>query len=109
MANPYFVPGEQRGAKVNELFTTIAARYDLINDLQSFGLHRYWKWRMLKLINVQPVNKALDICCGTGDLALALARRGAETVGFAVLMPVTLTTVAAARLETNAVGVGREA
>ena len=33
------------------------------------------------MINVQPVNKALDICCGTGDLALALARRGAETVG----------------------------
>ena len=43
MANPFFIPGEQRAEKVNELFTVIAAKYDLINDLQSLGLHRYWK------------------------------------------------------------------
>ena len=81
MANPFFVPGEQRAEKVDQLFTAIASRYDLINDLQSFGLHRYWKWRSLQLAHVQAGERALDACCGTGDLALALARRGAEAVG----------------------------
>src|SRR5882724_12425030 len=81
MANSYCIPGEQRAAKVNELFTAIAGRYDLLNDLQSFGLHRYWKRRLVKLANVQPGARALDACCGTGDLALALAHRGAQVVG----------------------------
>jgi len=81
MSNVYFDPGAERAAKVNELFTRIARRYDLINDLQSFGLHRYWKRRVIQLSGARPGMKALDVCCGTGDLALALARRGAETVG----------------------------
>src|SRR6266704_1969872 len=81
MPNKFFAPGEHRAEKVNELFTAIAPRYDLINDLQSLGLHRYWKRRLIQLARVQPGERALDVCCGTGDLALALARRGAHTVG----------------------------
>jgi len=53
----------------------------LINDLQSFGLHRLWKRRVVELAAVKPGDRALDLCCGTGDLALALAQRGAETTG----------------------------
>lgn len=81
MSNVFYVPGEQRAAKVNDLFAAIARHYDLINDLQSFGLHRHWKRRVIKLANVQNGDCALDLCCGTGDLALALAQRGAETTG----------------------------
>src|SRR5213593_4360396 len=81
MGNPFFEPGGQRAAKVNDLFGLIASRYDLINDLQSFGLHRYWKGRVLKLANPRPGQRALDLCCGTGDLALRLARRGAAVIG----------------------------
>lgn len=81
MSNTFYAPGEQRAAKVNDLFAAIARRYDLINDLQSFGLHRLWKQRVVKLAAVQSGNRALDLCCGTGDLALALAQRGAETTG----------------------------
>ncbi len=77
----FFDPGEHRAEKVNQLFTVIARRYDLINDLQSFGLHRCWKRRVIELARPQPGERALDLCCGTGDLALALARRGAETTG----------------------------
>ena len=73
--------GGQRAAKVNDLFAAIARRYDLINDLQSFGLHRLWKRRVVNLAAAQPGSRALDLCCGTGDLALALARAGAETTG----------------------------
>lgn len=81
MANNYYDPGKDRAAKVRELFTRIASRYDLINDLQSFGLHRYWKRRVVELSGARPGLRALDVCCGTGDLALALARQGAEVVG----------------------------
>jgi demethylmenaquinone methyltransferase / 2-methoxy-6-polyprenyl-1,4-benzoquinol methylase len=81
VSNAFYDAGEQRAAKVNDLFAAIARRYDLINDLQSFGLHRLWKWRVVKLAAVRPGSRALDLCCGTGDIALALARAGAETAG----------------------------
>jgi demethylmenaquinone methyltransferase / 2-methoxy-6-polyprenyl-1,4-benzoquinol methylase len=81
MANEFYDPGAQRAAKVHDLFARVAPRYDLINDLQSFGLHRYWKRRVIRLVRPQPGERALDLCCGTGDLALALACHGAEVTG----------------------------
>ena len=81
MSNVFYSPGEQRAARVHDLFASIARRYDLLNDLQSFGLHRNWKRRVAELARVQPGNRALDLCCGTGDIAFALARRGAEVTG----------------------------
>jgi demethylmenaquinone methyltransferase/2-methoxy-6-polyprenyl-1,4-benzoquinol methylase len=81
MSNKFYQPGEQRAAKVGDLFATIAPRYDLINDLQSFGLHRRWKRMLLKMADVKPGERALDLCCGTGDIAFALQAAGAETVG----------------------------
>lgn len=80
-ANKYYQPGEQRAERVKDLFSAIAPRYDLLNDLQSFGLHRRWKRRLVKLAAPQPGEGALDVCCGTGDIALALAQRGAEVTG----------------------------
>jgi demethylmenaquinone methyltransferase/2-methoxy-6-polyprenyl-1,4-benzoquinol methylase len=81
VSNEFYAPGEQRAAKVNDLFARIARRYDFLNDLQSFGLHRNWKRRVLELAGVQPGNRALDLCCGTGDIAFGLAKKGAETTG----------------------------
>jgi demethylmenaquinone methyltransferase / 2-methoxy-6-polyprenyl-1,4-benzoquinol methylase len=81
VSNTFYAPGEQRAAKVNDLFAAIARRYDLLNDLQSFALHRLWKRRVVQLANVKPGDRALDLCCGTGDIALAFARQGAETTG----------------------------
>lgn len=81
MANEFYDPGEQRAAKVNRLFAAIAPRYDLINDLQSFGLHRLWKNRLVRLANVSPGRRALDVCCGTGDIAGRLAEVGANVAG----------------------------
>ena len=66
---------------MNDLFDTIAARYDLINDLQSFGWHRIWKRRLVRMASSNAEAHALDLCCGTGDVALALARRGLEVTG----------------------------
>ncbi len=81
MSNVFYTPGEQRALKVNDLFAAIAQRYDLLNDLQSFGLHRRWKGRVARLAGVASGSRALDLCCGTGDIAFALARRGAEVTG----------------------------
>jgi demethylmenaquinone methyltransferase/2-methoxy-6-polyprenyl-1,4-benzoquinol methylase len=81
MGNEFYVPGERRAERVNDLFAAIAPRYDLINDLQSFGLHRWWKRRLLQLAAVKPGESALDLCCGTGDVAFAIAAAGARVTG----------------------------
>jgi demethylmenaquinone methyltransferase/2-methoxy-6-polyprenyl-1,4-benzoquinol methylase len=77
----YYVTDSSRADKVADLFGTIAPRYDLINDLQSFGLHRWWKRRPIRIAQVQPGEQAIDVCCGTGDLAFGLAARGANVTG----------------------------
>lgn len=81
MTGGYYEPGENRAGRVQDLFGTIARRYDLVNDLQSFGLHRWWKRRLARLAGVREGTTALDVCCGTGDVALVLARRGARVTG----------------------------
>lgn len=87
MPNKFFAPGGQRTERVGDLFAAIAPRYDLINDLQSLGLHRWWKRRLLALARPAPGLRALDLCCGTGDVALALARAGADTTGVDFSVP----------------------
>ncbi|MGH7967738.1 MAG: bifunctional demethylmenaquinone methyltransferase/2-methoxy-6-polyprenyl-1,4-benzoquinol methylase UbiE [Limisphaerales bacterium] len=81
MSSTYYEPGEQRALKVKELFARIAPRYDLINDLQSFGLHRFWKRRVVSLAHATQGDSALDICCGTGDLTFAFAAKGIRAMG----------------------------
>jgi demethylmenaquinone methyltransferase / 2-methoxy-6-polyprenyl-1,4-benzoquinol methylase len=81
MSNTFYAPGERRADQVQALFGTIARRYDLINDVQSFGIHRRWKRRLVALANVKSGDRALDVCCGTGDIAFALADTGAEVTG----------------------------
>ncbi|MBM5801581.1 MAG: bifunctional demethylmenaquinone methyltransferase/2-methoxy-6-polyprenyl-1,4-benzoquinol methylase UbiE [Cyanobacteria bacterium K_DeepCast_35m_m2_023] len=68
-----FAPGD--AASVQELFETIAPRYDQLNDSLSLGLHRLWKRQALAWVDPQPRQRLLDLCCGTGDLALLLAAR----------------------------------
>ena len=63
---------------MEDLFAIVAPRYDLINDLQSLGLHRRWKRILIEMAGVQPGERALDVCCGTGDVAFALQQSGAE-------------------------------
>ncbi len=71
--------------KVREMFTQIAPRYDLLNHLLSLQLDRLWRARTARLLQSildRPDALVLDLCCGTGDLAFALARAGkARIVG----------------------------
>lgn len=81
MANPYYSPGNERAARVRDLFGRIAGRYDLINDIQSLGMHRFWKRRLVECAQITPGSRVLDVCSGTGDLALAMSRHGAHVIG----------------------------
>jgi len=66
---------------VRRLFATIAERYDLITRLLSYGQDRRWKARLVALSAAAPGTRALDLACGTGDIAFALAARGAQVSG----------------------------
>ncbi len=81
MANSFYQPGSQRAARVQDLFARVARRYDLLNDLQSFGLHRRWKRLLVRLAQPRPGERALDLCCGTGDITFAFANLNLHTVG----------------------------
>jgi demethylmenaquinone methyltransferase/2-methoxy-6-polyprenyl-1,4-benzoquinol methylase len=81
VTNKFYQPGEQRAEKVNDLFAAVAPRYDLINDLQSLWLHRRWKRILVDMVSVRKGERALDVCCGTGDIAMRLERAGAEVTG----------------------------
>ena len=70
---------DAKGRYVRRLFSTIADRYDLITVLLSYGQDQRWKRRLSALAQVEPGIKALDLACGTGDIAFALSAKGATT------------------------------
>jgi demethylmenaquinone methyltransferase / 2-methoxy-6-polyprenyl-1,4-benzoquinol methylase len=63
------------------MFDRIAGVYDVMNSVMTAGLHHRWRERAADLARVGPGSRALDVATGTGDLAIALARRGADVVG----------------------------
>ena len=79
MESKFYQADEHRAEKVHELFATIARRYDLLNDIMSAGQHRRWKRRLVELAG-EP-RGVLDLCCGTGDIAMMFAGRGACVTG----------------------------
>ena len=60
---------------VNQLFATIAPRYDLVTMLLSCGQDKRWKRKLVAMADVQPQHKVLDLACGTGDITFLLARQ----------------------------------
>jgi len=68
-------------AYVRSLFATIADRYDFITRFLSYGQDRRWKRRLIRLADVRPGARVLDLATGTGDIAFAAAARGARVVG----------------------------
>lgn len=77
---------ESKARYVRRLFDTIADRYDLITVLLSFGRDRRWKDRLLDLARIERGVRALDLACGTGDIAFGAARRGARVTGLDLTM-----------------------
>ena len=71
------VPVRDKVKRVTGVFDSVASRYDVMNDVMSFGVHRLWKRLAIDLCGVRPGNSVLDLAAGTGDLT----RRFAELVG----------------------------
>lgn len=69
------VPEEEKAQKVADVFHSVAAKYDVMNDVMSAGLHRIWKFFTIAQAGVKPGFKVLDIAGGTGDLAKAFAKQ----------------------------------
>jgi len=68
------------GRQVQQMFSAIAGRYDLLNHVLSGGMDFWWWWRMARTSGAAPGKRFLDVAAGTGDSSVALARRGAEVV-----------------------------
>ncbi len=79
MASTHFgfktVDEREKAQHVRSVFDSVAPRYDVMNDLMSAGLHRVWKRYALTVANPQSGDQVLDIAGGTGDLALAFAKK----------------------------------
>jgi demethylmenaquinone methyltransferase/2-methoxy-6-polyprenyl-1,4-benzoquinol methylase len=72
------VAPEEKTRRVGAVFSSVARRYDLMNDLMSGGLHRLWKDRFVARVKPRPGERILDMAGGTGDVAFRMARRGAS-------------------------------
>lgn len=73
------VPVDEKASLVGEVFRSVAPKYDLMNDLMSFGMHRLWKRFTLQQAAVREGQRVLDVASGTGDLAKAFAKQVGRT------------------------------
>ena len=72
------VEPQEKTRRVRGVFSSVASRYDLMNDVMSGGLHRLWKDEFVRRVRPHKGEKILDMAGGTGDVAFRIARRGAE-------------------------------
>ncbi|MFP4239418.1 bifunctional demethylmenaquinone methyltransferase/2-methoxy-6-polyprenyl-1,4-benzoquinol methylase UbiE [Rhodosalinus sp.] len=72
------VPEAEKAGRVKGVFTSVAARYDVMNDLMSAGIHRVWKDAMMDWLAPRPGQHLLDVAGGTGDIAFRFLRRAGE-------------------------------
>ena len=71
------IPATEKTARVGGVFTSVAARYDLMNDAMSGGMHRLWKDRFVRRVKPRGGEQILDMAGGTGDIAFRMATSGA--------------------------------
>lgn len=88
------VSPEEKTRRVGQVFSSVARRYDLMNDLMSGGLHRLWKDRFVARVKPRTGEEILDMAGGTGDVAFRMARHGAH--------------VTVADINADMLGVGKE-
>jgi demethylmenaquinone methyltransferase/2-methoxy-6-polyprenyl-1,4-benzoquinol methylase len=78
---------QKDGARIRAMFGRVAHRYDLLNHLLSASLDRVWRRKLARTLVLPPGSRVLDLCCGTGDQALALRRPGVEIVAADFCLP----------------------
>ena len=71
------VSPEEKTERVGAVFSSVAKKYDVMNDAMSAGMHRLWKDKFVRRVKPQPNEQILDMAGGTGDIAFRMAARGA--------------------------------
>ncbi|MFG0264471.1 MAG: bifunctional demethylmenaquinone methyltransferase/2-methoxy-6-polyprenyl-1,4-benzoquinol methylase UbiE [Rhodopirellula sp. JB055] len=104
---------DKSGERVREMFRQIAPRYDVMNHLLSLNIDKWWRRKAVQSLNIQGDAPILDLCCGTGDLAIAIADAagpGTQVVGsdFCHAMLEIARDKEAARIRDAAGGSGRQ-
>jgi len=74
------IPVDKSESRVRDMFRQVAPRYDAMNHLLSLNIDRYWRWRAVRLLQLIDDSPVLDVCTGTGDLALAIRQRAGERI-----------------------------
>ncbi len=69
------VAEDTKKQRVSQVFDSVAGRYDVMNDVMSFGIHRLWKWLTIQHCHIKAGQTVLDVAAGTGDLSARLARQ----------------------------------
>lgn len=92
---------DEKAQWVRRHFNTVARKYDLMNTLLSFGIHYLWKRTAVKMMALNPGDRVLDVCGGTGDLAV-LAHRTVGPAGQVIIYDINLAMINAGRKKLNA-------
>jgi len=74
---------------VNSIFSKVYKKYDLMNDIMSFGVHRIWKKKFIEWMNPQPNSKLVDVASGTGDIAKLFSKKNNDTSEITCIEPNT--------------------
>jgi demethylmenaquinone methyltransferase/2-methoxy-6-polyprenyl-1,4-benzoquinol methylase len=94
------VPEEEKADRVRGVFTSVATRYDLMNDVMSAGIHRLWKEAMMDWLAPRPGQRLLDVAGGTGDIAFRFLKRAGH--GHATVLDLTESMLVAGRQRADA-------
>jgi demethylmenaquinone methyltransferase/2-methoxy-6-polyprenyl-1,4-benzoquinol methylase len=81
------VPEAEKAKKVQGVFTSVASKYDIMNDVMSLGVHRIWKEVMMDWLAPRPSQKLLDVAGGTGDISFKFLKRAGS--GHATVLDIT--------------------
>ena len=81
------VPEAEKAGKVQNVFTSVASKYDIMNDIMSVGIHRIWKEAMMDWLAPRPGQRLLDVAGGTGDISFKFLKRSGS--GHATVLDIT--------------------
>jgi len=94
------IPTKEKVGRTMQHFNTVATKYDFMNTLLSFGIHYLWKKRAIQMMNLKPGDRVLDVCGGTGDLAM-LAARSVDISGKVIIYDINRKMIQVGRAKCN--------